>query len=187
MQLIDENAYGYLFSYLEIEDDEYSLGPEEFTARFLKFREVINAAVAEQAPGEGLRVVELGHAIYLEIAEGDEAVDPFSYLKRVRGLLEESEISTAAVLSHGSRWVTSAASDQASAGVEGAAVYPSEALRRALYADTACQPGDDEDLEPGWGAGLYVDTEAIESMGKVLKNAPTPLAVAGATFYRFGR
>lgn len=187
MQLIDENAYGYLFSYLEIEDDEYSLDPEEFVARFTKFREVIHSALREQPPGASCRVIELGHAVYLEIAEGDEAVDPFSYLKRVRGLLEECEISTAAVLSHGSRWIADPQQDPATAGVGGAAAYPSEALRRALYADTACQPGDDEDLEPGWGAGLYVDTEAIESMGKVLKNAPTALAVAGATFYRFGR
>lgn len=188
MQLIDENAYGYLFSYLEIEDDEYSLQPEEFVFRVVRFREVIHSALAEQAPGEGCRVVELGHAIYLEVAEGEETVDPFSYLKRMRGLLEECEIPTAAVLSHGSRWVVDPESDDPpSSGGGGAAAYPSEALRRALYADTACQPGDDEELEPGWGAGLYVDTEAIEAMGKVLKNAPTPLAVAGATFYRFGR
>jgi hypothetical protein len=34
---------------------------------------------------------------------------------------------------------------------------------------------------------LYVDTEAIEALGRALKNAPTPLAVAGATFFRVAR
>ena len=63
---------------------------------------------------------------------------------------------------------------------------PSEPLRRALYAETASH-GADEDDEDAWGPGIYVDTEAVEALGRTLKNAPTPLAIAGATFYRVAR
>ena len=38
MSLIDENAYGLWFSYFEIEDDEYSLEPDDFVGRFLLWR-----------------------------------------------------------------------------------------------------------------------------------------------------
>jgi hypothetical protein len=73
------------------------------------------------------------------------------------------------------------------AGVEWQPVsLPSEPLRRALYAETATHSADEND-HSGWGPGIYVDTEAIEALGRTLKNAPTPLAVAGATFYRVAR
>jgi len=62
---------------------------------------------------------------------------------------------------------------------------PSEPLRKALYADTATRP--DADGEGGWGPGLYVDTEAVEALGRTPKNAPTTLRVAGAEFYRVAR
>jgi hypothetical protein len=41
--------------------------------------------------------------------------------------------------------------------------------------------------EPGWGPGLYLDTEAVEALGLNLKNQPTALNVAEATFFRVGR
>ncbi len=62
---------------------------------------------------------------------------------------------------------------------------PSEPLRRALWADTAAHH-DQADAPDGWGAGLYVDTEAVEALGRKFKNEPTPLVSAGATFYRLG-
>ncbi len=184
MSLIDENAYGLWFSYFEIEDDEYTLEPEDFVGRFLRFREVVVSALREKPPTESYQVTYLGHALYVEFAEGAEAHDPFAVVKSVRAALEEAEIPSVAVLTHGSRWVPEPAPEATDAGHVS---FPSEALRRALYADTATRPAEDEHTAEGWGPGLYVDTEAIESMGKTLKNAPTALAVASATFYRFGR
>ncbi|MBX3182922.1 MAG: hypothetical protein KIT72_17985 [Polyangiaceae bacterium] len=182
MDVTDENAYGFFFSYFEIEDDEYDLEPDDFARRFTGFRELIEQVLAEEPPGEGCEPLWLGHAVYLEVAEGDEQVDPFAWTKRTRARLEESGYRTVAVLSQGSRWVPSEGAEPQ----HSAPRLPSEALRRALYADTATRPGEDEAQAPGWGPGLYVDVEAIDSMGKNLKNTPTPLSVAGATFYRFG-
>lgn len=184
MSLIDENAYGLWFSYFEIEDDEYGLEPDDFVGRFLRFREVVLSALVEKPPTESYRVTYFGHALYVEFAEGDETNDPFGVLKHVRMTLEEAEIPSAAVLTHGSRWVPE--EDLGSSEVSHVS-YPSEPLRRALYADTATRPAEEDDAADGWGPGLYVDTEAVEAMGKTLKNAPTALAVASATFYRFGR
>jgi hypothetical protein len=63
------------------------------------------------------------------------------------------------------------------------ASHPSEPLRRALSAEVATHATGDE---PGWGPGLYLDTEAVEALGRTPKNAPTVLEIAGATFYRAG-
>jgi hypothetical protein len=60
---------------------------------------------------------------------------------------------------------------------------PSEALRRALYADTASHGSDGED---GWGPGVFVDEDAVAALKRAFKNAPTALRVAGATFFRIG-
>ncbi|MBN1609492.1 MAG: hypothetical protein JW940_22870 [Polyangiaceae bacterium] len=62
---------------------------------------------------------------------------------------------------------------------------PSEPLRRARYAETQTHPDETTDLAD-WGPGLYFDTEAVEALGRRLKNAPTPLSSAGATFYGMG-
>ncbi|HTA91555.1 MAG TPA: hypothetical protein VK745_18355, partial [Polyangiaceae bacterium] len=98
------------------------------------------------------------------------------------------ELTSVGVLSHGGRWLSEAAEAPPLVdGVEWLSVsLPSEPLRRALYAETAAHPADEHD-EAGWGPGLYVDTEAVEALGRSLKNAPTPLAVAGATFFRVAR
>jgi hypothetical protein len=63
---------------------------------------------------------------------------------------------------------------------------PSEPLRKALAAETFAQPTTSAETEIGWGPGLYVEKDAIEQLGKNLKNAPTPLHVLSATFYRIG-
>jgi hypothetical protein len=64
---------------------------------------------------------------------------------------------------------------------------PSEPLRRALYADAATRR-DGDGAPSGWGPGLYLDTEAVEALGKTPKNEPTVLHAggSGATFYRAG-
>jgi len=58
---------------------------------------------------------------------------------------------------------------------------PSEPLRRALDAETLSRR--DEHVT-GWGPGVYVDTEALEALGKTPKNAPTLLRAPGAQFFR---
>jgi hypothetical protein len=186
----DENAFGLLISYLRIEDDEYSLEREEFVDRALSFRQVLVEYIEAFTPAEGARALDLGHALYLEFAAGDESEDPVVWLKGARSRLASREFESVAVLSYGSRWVAEPA--EASPSVETFGTVEvlrvsnvSEPFRKALYVDTATQ-GDEED-DVAWGAGLYVDTEAVEALGRALKNAPTPLAIGGATFYRMAR
>jgi hypothetical protein len=190
MILSDENAFGLLFSFYDLEDAEYSLEPEEFTTRCSEFRSATLGFASDTPLGAGATILDLGHALYFEVGDGDQAADLLTWLRRLREDLVEREFKVVAVLSHGGRWVPDATSESPSVeDMTGgytlvSASRSSEALRRALYAETASHGTDGSD---GWGPGTYVDTEAVEALGKALKNAPTPLACAGATFYRIGR
>jgi len=186
--MIDENAYGLLIAWHTLEDEEYSLEPDEFVARCQAFRELVLGCVRERAPASALVVVDVGHALYLEFAQGDESEDPISWLRFVRGRLEENELFSALFLSHGGRWLKSEeernepsierVSDMPLVSLGG----PSEPFRRALYAEASTHASDDHNA--GWGPGVYVDSEAVEALGRRFKNAPTPLSAAGATFFR---
>jgi hypothetical protein len=191
MTFSDENAFGVLIGYHALEDDEYALEPAEFAARFAQFRAAVRACVEAFPLAEGVLVRELGHAVYLEFSDGDQKEDPIGWIKLVRARLTGLELKSVGVLSHGGRWLGEDVTlPPAVAGVQWLSVsLPSEPLRRALYAETATHSADDSDAsdEGAWGPGLYVDTEAIEALGRSLKNAPTPLAVAGATFFRVAR
>jgi len=186
--MIDENAFGLLLSYYHVEDDEYALEREQFATRLQAFRDALNECMEALPLGSGVRALDLGHALYLEIAEGDETEDPFAWLRMLRARLSAKDFVTVAVLSHGSRWVDAGGWRPAHIERVGEvsvcrASWPSEALRRALYADAAAR--QDEDC-PGWGPGLYVDAEAIDAMGRKFRNAPTPLRASCSTYYRFG-
>jgi hypothetical protein len=188
--MIDENAFGLLISYYSIEDDEYGLEPDDFVRRFGEFRELVLGLVREQSPGSDVRALDLGHALYFELADGDQHGDPIAWLKQARARLSECELESVGVLSHGGRWLADseshAPSEQIGSDVKLLrASLPSEPLRRALYADAASRLDEESDFE-GWGPGLYVDSEAIEALGRSPKNAPTPLCTAGAVFYRVG-
>ena len=188
--MIDENAYGFLLSYHNIENDEYSLERDDFATRFRLFRSTVLEYLSSVPLGARAKALDLGHAVYVEVAQGDEECDPFQWLKGARERLAGLDFVTVAVLTHGSRWAFEhTAPDETVTRVGGAtltsASTPSEPLRRSLYAEAASQP-DDQLQTPGWGPGLYVDAEAIEAMGRKLKNAPTPLCAAGATYYRVG-
>lgn len=192
MTFSDENAFGVLLSYLAIEDDEYGLEPDQFATRFAEFRSAVRSCVATFPLAKELKAREFGHAVYLEFPDGDQLEDPIGWIKLVRARLNALDIESVGVLSHGGRWFaeTTEPPPPLVSGVEWLSVsLPSEPLRRALYAETASHGPDVEegDEETGWGAGIYVDTEAIEALGRALKNAPTPLAVAGATFFRVAR
>jgi hypothetical protein len=189
--MIDENAFGLLISYYSIEDDEYGLEPAEFVRRFGEFRELVLGVVRDHAPGRDVRALDLGHALYFELADGDQHGDPIAWLRQVRARLGECDFESVCVLSHGGRWIAESEPEPARAEPIGGDVLlcraslPSEPLRRSLYADAASRLDEDSDFE-GWGPGVYVDSEAVEALGRTPKNAPTPLCTAGAVFYRVG-
>jgi len=187
--MFDENAFGVMLSYFDIEDDEYALESKEFARRWKEFRAAWHEAFDIFQLGEGVRAIDLGHAVYLEVGEGDQSEDPIVWLKMVRARLTEKGFSTFGAVTHGGRWLQETETDaveQLSSVWLVRASLPSEPLRRALYADTASRI-DDEHSPDGWGPGLFVDTDALEALSRTPKNAPTPLAVAGATFYRVAR
>jgi hypothetical protein len=188
--MFDENAFGVLLSYFDIEDDEYALEPQEFATRWKEFHSAWREALDIFRLGDGVRGVDLGHALYLEVGDGDQAEDPIVWLKMVRARLLEKGFSTFGAVTHGGRWLEEGeaeVTETLSSGIRlvGASL-PSEPFRRALYADTASRI-DEEHSPDGWGSGLFVDTDALEALSRTPKNAPTPLAVAGATFYRVAR
>jgi len=188
--VIDENAFGLLVSYFTIESEEYLLEPEEFVERYLAFRSTLLECVAAVPLGPGTRGIDLGHALYLEIGEGDEVDDPLHWLRGVREQLDQRGFATVGVMTYGGRWVDETRPPvlvEAAADVDiRCASPPSEPFRRALDADGAARASDHAP-ETSWGPGLYVDVEAVEAMDKKLKNAPTPLHAGGALFYRVSR
>ena len=190
--MIDENSFGILISDSNLEDDEYALPPEAFGARLARFSEGVFDYIAEHSLASDARALDLGHAVFIEFGDGEQLTDPIAWLRGLRDALAERELSTLAVLTHGSRWVdeehgVALEVEQRYVGSMAVARFSnsSEPLRRAFYAETASRPNDDDD--EGWGPGLYLDTEAVEALGLTPKNQPTGLSVAGATFYRVGR
>jgi hypothetical protein len=187
--VIDENAFGLLISYFTIESDEYLLEREAFVERYCAFRSALLECVAALPLGPGTRGVDLGHALYFEIADGDEDDEPLRWLRSVRDRMTDIGFVTVGVMTYGGRWVEvdapPPASEQAADVSIVRASLPSEPLRRALDADGAARASDHEP-DASWGPGLYVDVEAVEALGKTLRNAPTPLHAGGALFYRVG-
>ncbi len=190
MSLEDENAFGLLIAYHDVEEAEYALERDQFVERFCEFRAVTLDHATTTPLGPGARVLDLGHALYFEIADGDQSADLVSWLRGLRSTLVERSFQVTAVLTHGGRWVTTPEPERLTVeALTGgyqllSASRPSEPLRRALHAETATHGSAAED---GWGSGTYLDTEAVEALGRALKNAPTPLVSAGATFFRLGR
>ena len=75
----DENAFGLLFAFYDLEDAEYGLEPEEFVERFTEFRSTVLSSAAEQVLGQAVRVIDLGHALYFEVGDGDQSADPIGW------------------------------------------------------------------------------------------------------------
>jgi len=131
----------------------------------------------------------MGTSVYVEIADGDHACDPFAWLKELRSYLQQGDWTTFGVITHGGRWVASR-SDLTLPSKVGdirvmASFGPSEPLRKAMAAESMSHDDEDGDYE-GWGPGLFVDADALEAMNRKLKNDPTPLRCAGACFFRIG-
>ncbi len=195
MAFVDENAFGILIGYHSIEDDEYGLERERFVERFNEFRSAVFDYVTTLRVAEKATVLDFGHAVYVEFADGDQREDPLAWGKAARSLLVGREFQSVVVVTHGGRWVEEGAPDGPGLPVTGELApqltfarlsHPSEPLRRALAAEAASRRADEDD-ESGWGPGLYVDDEAVEALGRQFKNAPTPLEMGGATYFRVGR
>ena len=189
--MIDENAFGLLIAYHAIEDDEYALDREHFVVRFRRFTQLVREHLRGHSPGVAARALDLGHAVYVELGEGDQDGSLMGWLKTLRAALEELGVPTTAVLTHGSRWVREGEAPAVMTEQAGEVALthlstPSEPLRRALYAEAACHDDEDSGVQ-GWGPGLYLDTEAAEALQLRPKNDPTVLSASGASFYRVGR
>ena len=187
--MIDENAFGILLSWFSIEDDEYGHERSDFAERVQQFRALARRSVVEVPLGAGVRVFDLGDAIYVEVGDGDQAQSPVAWAKQARARLVEHGFDVFSVVTHGGRWTEDGESSSSVEHLGDAALvtvsFPSEPLRRALYADAASHPTDD-DAGDGWGPGLYLDVEAVEALAIKLRNAPTSLRTGGAEFYRVG-
>lgn len=187
--MIDENAFGLLLSYFNIEDDEYAGEREEFIERYATFSALIRDRLTEKPPASSARAIDLGYAFYVELPDGEQQTDPIGWLRELRATLAEHEFSSAAMLTHGSCWVDE--QDPRPDIVDCGSVKlfrasrPSEPLRRALLAEAATHPDEEAGVE-GWGPGLYLDVEAVEALGKKPKNTPTILRSGGAEFFRAG-
>lgn len=192
----DENAFGLLFSYHGLEDDEYEDDETAgFVERFSAFQRIVLGYLAECPPGDGCHAIDLGHALYVEIADGDQSQNLITWLRAGCEKLRSHGLQIAGFISHGGRWLeppevslgvqTIGSSGSGAGGVRLMTVSrPSEPLRRVLYAETASHGLPDEGA--AWGPGVYVDLEAVDALGLSLKNRPTTLHVAGAEFFRVG-
>lgn len=187
--MIDENAFGILLSYFDVEEDEYGLEDKaEFVEKFKQFQEVALELLQRAELPEEHRCVCLGHSVYAEFTDDEENPGLFSAVRNTAARLERLGFSNIAVLSHGSRWVQADTEKPPKVRQEGEGARevilltpPSEPFRRALNAESMARPDDELG---GWGAGVYMDTEAVEALGRQPKNAPTVLRASGAGFYR---
>lgn len=184
--MIDEDAFGILFSYYEVEDDEYGSDERDaFVERFSSFERAGLASLTGMALPKDHHVVCLGHAIYAELRDDGDVSDLLGRVRTASARLSGEGFVNVTVLSHGSRWVREGEGVALSMTEEAPRVLrisrPSEPLRRALEAEAFARR-DEEDN--GWGPGVYVDTEALEALGKTPKNAPTVLRGRGAAFFR---
>src|ERR1041384_8267704 len=102
--MIDENAFGLLLSYFEIEHDECEGEREHFIERYATFTALIRDRLTEKPPGAGARAIDLGYAFYVELSDGDQQVDLIAWLREMRAALSEQGFATAGMLTHGSCW-----------------------------------------------------------------------------------
>lgn len=192
----DENAFGILISYYRVEDDEYGLERREFVDRYELFRSTVRDWIRDAGFARGTRVVDFGHAVYLELADDDAGPSPLRWARSARERLSDHAFESVAVVTHGSRWVDDDEAFFSTEHIGDCSVItlsnPSEPLRRALYADAATHSDEFDSAaesapKEGWGPGLYLDTEAAEALAMIPKNAPTVLSTCGAGFYRVGK
>jgi hypothetical protein len=184
--MIDEDAFGILLSYFEIEDDEYgSEDRADFVHQFETFERVACGLIRNMELPSDHHVLCLGHAVYAEFRDREETPQLLARFREAAARLTSEGFVNVAVLTHGSRWVEEGQPVALEISGDAPRVAhisrPSEPLRRALFAAALAQADDQVE---GWGAGVYADTEALEALGKTPKNAPTVLRAPGGEFFR---
>jgi hypothetical protein len=193
--VIDENAFGLFVAHYDLENIEYALEPAAFLEYLGRFASLVDSALAQRPLAKHLRQVELGHGRYLEFADGEQSDSPITWIREMRKCLVEADLPNVCLLTAGGRWLRDPDGPEAdpadldATGPLARMTYgPSEPLRKALAAEALAQPTmpAGEGSATGWGPGLYVEQEAIERLGKSLKNAPTALTVLSSVFYRIG-
>lgn len=187
--LVDENAYGVWVSWFDAEDVEYAQSADKFPPRIMVFRAAVTEFLQREPLGEGVTAIDLGTAAYIEVGDGDQRTDLLQWVRSFRAYLKDGDWETFTVVVHGGRWVAQqpdAALPSRVGNVDVLASFgPSEPFRKAMAAE-AMAHDDEESGEVGWGVGLFVDVEALEAMGRKLKNEPTALCIGGACFFRLG-
>jgi hypothetical protein len=187
--MIDESAFGILISYFNLEDDEYAGERADFVERYGLFSRLLEERLTNAPPAAAARALDLGHGMYVELLEGEQELDLIAWLRQTRATLAEAGFQTAAALTFGSAWIDESEPRPAVVALGKIklvrASLPSEPLRRALLAEAATH-ADDEAGSTAWGAGLYLDVEAVEALGRKPKNSPTILRSGGVAFYRGG-
>lgn len=181
--MVDEEAFGLLVSWCHVDDLECALPAEEFLQARERFRATLGEIVAEHEWPPDVRLLDFGHALYLETLAEGLALDPIAFLREARARLDARDVASICVLAHGVVWRED--DPERAAAATNVVTCGSEPLRRALRAEAAAVL--DADRGTGWGPGIYLDLDALEALGKKLRNQPTTLDVAGATFCRVGR
>jgi len=187
--LADENAFGIWVSWFDAEEVEYAQSADKFPPRIVVFRSAVADFLEREPLGDGVRALDWGTAVYVEVGDGDQTTDLLAWVRRFRGYLQEGGWETFAVVAHGGCWVAKKPESRMLERVGNVYVLasfgPSEPYRKVMAADVLAHD-DDDSGEPGWGVGLFVDVDALDAMGRKLKNAPTPMWASGARFYRLG-
>lgn len=187
--LLDENAYGIWLSWFDAEDVEYAQSSDKFPPRILVFRSAVTEYLERAPLGEGVKAIDFGTAVYVEVGDGDQSVDLLKWVREFRSYLREGDWETFAVVAHGGRWVArrpEACLPDRIGNVNVIASFgPTEPFRKVMAAE-AMAHDDEETGEAGWGVGLFVDADALEALDRKLKNAPTALCVSGSCFFRVG-
>lgn len=188
--MVDENAFGFLLSWFDAEEVEYSQSADKFPPRVIVFRSAVADYLENHPLGEGTSAIDFGTSVYVEIGDGDQSADVLGWMKEFRAYLTEGGWLTFGVITHGGRWVVRdpgvAMKPMVGTVRVLASTGPSEAMRKALNAE-AMSRDDDETGETGWGPGLFVDADVFDALGRKLKNEPTPLRHAGSCYFRISR
>lgn len=181
----DENAFGLYLSWFDAEETEYAQSADKFPPRLVVLRAAVADYAASFSAGQGMIAFDFGTAFYFEIADGDQSEDPIAWMRSFRAFLAQGDWVTFGAVTYGGRWMPVSPAEPPSAGnIRWLAAHgPSEPMRRALAAESRCHD-DDETDEEGWGSGLFVDLEALEALGRKLKNQPTTVRAGGASFVR---
>ena len=185
--LADENAFGIWVSWFDAEDVEYAQSSDKFPPRVQVFRAAVADFLERESLGAGVRALDFGTAVYVEVGDGDQTTDVLGWVRKLRTFLLAGDWLTFAVVAHGGCWVATSPAGCMPERVGDVRVLgsfgPSEPLRKVMAAEVMAH-GDDDSGEPGWGVGLFVDADALEAMGRKLKNAPTALWSSGVCYYR---